>query len=359
MMVMLQSRTKINSRFRWLLTALLLIVPATASADTLRPEDYQRELQRAVDSLKSLHEINETEYPDYYQEQFNQTTATVREALPEKQSVQSSDEVCEVDNSWLHSALEDFKKLTPEKRVTRLEQLIDRLEALEQRVAYQRRPPTENDNKVYTKGKLESILSRSEYATVKPNENAFGRLLKVFQDFFRWLSQFLPGPVKMSPGGSSWMTVVAQVLVLIVVLAVVLYVARILIKRFSGKRRKRAPKKRKARIVLGEQLKPEDTSTDLLSEAEALARKGELRAAIRKAYIALLVELGDRRVITLAQHKTNRDYLNSVRNNSVLHSNMRGLTDSFERHWYGFDEATDSDWQNFRLRYTAALQPQP
>jgi hypothetical protein len=356
MMVMLQGRTKINSRFRWLLTALLLIVPATASADTLRPEDYQKELQRAISSLKSLHGTDETEYPDYYQEQFNQSVATVREALPEKQSVQASDEVCEVDNTWLHSALEDFKKLTPEKRVTRLEQLIDRLEALEQRVAYQRRAPTENDNKVYTKGKLESILSRPEYVTQERGPNALTRLI---QDFIRWLSQFLPGPVKMSPGRSNWMTVVAQVLVLIVVVAVVLYVIRILFRRFGGKRRKRAPKKRKARIVLGEQLKPEDTSTDLLSEAEALARKGELRAAIRKAYIALLVELGDRKVIILAQHKTNRDYLNSVRNNSVLHSNMRGLTDSFERHWYGFDEATDNDWQNFRLRYTAALQAQP
>lgn len=355
MMVMLQGRTKINSRFRWLLTALLLIVPATASADTLRPEDYQRELQRAISSLKDLSDFDETEYPNIYQEQFNKTTATIREALPEKQSVQSSDEVCEVDNTWLHTALEDFKTLTPEKRVTRLEQLIDRLEALEQRVAYQRRASTENDNKVYTKGKLESILSRPEYVTQERGPNALTRLI---QDFIRWISQFLPGPMKISPGRSSWMTVVAQVLVLIVVLLVVLFVARILVRRFSGKRRKRAPKKRKARIVLGEQLKPEDTSTDLLSEAEALARQGELRAAIRKAYIALLVELGDRKVITLAQHKTNRDYLNSVRNNSVLHSNMRGLTDSFERHWYGFDEATDNDWQNFRLRYTAALQTQ-
>lgn len=352
---MLPGRTKINSRFRWLLTALLLIVPATASAGTLRSEDYQKELQRAISSLKSLQQTDETKYPGYYEEQFNQTTTTVRETLPEKQLVQASDEVCEVDNSWLHAALEESKALTPEKRSTRIEQLIDRLEALEQRVAYQRRPPTENDSKVYTKGKLESILARPEYATLERGPNALTRLL---QDFIRWISQFLPGPIKMSPGRSNWITVVAQVVVLIVALLVVLYVTRILFRRFSGKRRKRAPKKRKARIVLGEQLKPEDTSSDLLSEAEALARQGELRAAIRKAYIALLVELGDRKVITLAQHKTNRDYLNSVRNNSMLHSNMRGLTDSFERHWYGFDEATENDWLNFRSRYQTALHTQ-
>jgi len=221
MMVMLQGRTKISSHFRWLLTALLLIVPVTASADTLRPEDYQRELQRAIDSLESLQKIDEVEYPDYYQEQFNQTTATVREALPEQQSVQASDELCEVDNSWLHSALEDLKTLTPEKRATRLEQLIGRLKALDERVGYKTRPATENDNKVYTKGKLESILARPEYAT-HHGQSAFRRLI---EDFIRWISQFLPGPIKWSPGRSSWMSVVAQVAVVIVALVVVIAIS--------------------------------------------------------------------------------------------------------------------------------------
>lgn len=355
MMVMLQGRTKINTRFGWLLAALLLIVPVSARADTLRSEDYQNKLQRAIAALESLQETNEEETPDYYQEHFNETAAVVRHALPVKQSVQSGDEVCEVDNEWLHTALEEFKSLTPAERVTRLEQLIDRLKALEERVAYKLRPPTENDNKVFTKGKIESILSRPEYVTQERGPNALTRLI---QDFVRWLSQFLPGPIRMSQGGSNWMTVVAQVVVLIVALLVVLYVVRILFRRFAGKRTKRAPKKRKARIVLGERLKPEDTSTGLLAEAEALARRGEIRAAIRKAYIATLVELGDRKVIALAQHKTNRDYLNSVRSIPVLHSTMRGLTDSFELHWYGFAEATHDDWLNFRTGYQAALQNQ-
>jgi hypothetical protein len=355
MTVMLSGRTTTNHCFRWLLTALLLIVPSIVRADTVRSEDYQKQLQRAIDALESLNKINESDYPGYYEQQVNETTALVREALPEKQSVKASDEVCEVDNAWLHQALDDLKPLTAEKRTTRLAQLIDRLKAIEQRVAYQRRPATENDNKVYTKGKLESILSRPEYVAQERGPNA---LTKLIQDFIRWLQQFLPEPMRIAPGRASWMSVVAEVVVVIVALLVVFYVGKILFKRFSGKRLKRSPKKRKARIVLGEQLKPEDTSTDLLAEAEALARQGELRAAIRKAYIALLVELGDRKLITLAQHKTNRDYLNSVRTIPMLHSTMRGLTDSFERHWYGFDEATENDWLNFRSRYKAALQTQ-
>jgi hypothetical protein len=103
-------------------------------------------------------------------------------------------------------------------------------------------------------------------------------------------------------------------------------------------------------------LQPEATATDLLAEAEALARNGDLRAAIRKGYIALLVELGDRNVISLAQYKTNRDYLRAVTNRPQIHSPLKKLTESFERHWYGFVQATPDDWQNFRTGYREALQ---
>ncbi len=108
--------------------------------------------------------------------------------------------------------------------------------------------------------------------------------------------------------------------------------------------------------MLGEQLEPEDPSIGLLAEADALARRGELRAAIRKAYIAMLVELGDRKVIALAQHKTNRDYLRDVRKRRELYQNMNGQTNNFERHWYGFQEADETDWNEFKDGYQKAVK---
>ena len=117
----------------------------------------------------------------------------------------------------------------------------------------------------------------------------------------------------------------------------------------QGRRKKKA--KREARIVLGERLEPDQTAADLLTQAEALARGGDLRAAIRKAYIALLCELGDRKIVSLAQHKTNRDYLNSIRDKTNLYTSMRKLTLSFELHWYGFVPAAENDWNDFRNGY--------
>jgi hypothetical protein len=338
-----------------LAAVLLLFVPNVTNADTISDADYQKKLHQAVGALQTLQAVDEAETPYYYQNQFAETLTTVREALPEQQSVQSSDEVCNVDNLWVHAALKDIESASPEDRENKLTHLVERLKAIEERVTYERRAATAADNKINSKEKLEGILARPEYATQAQGPNALSRLL---QDFIRWIQQFFPEPVQVKPGRSKWLTVVAQGAVIIVALLIVLYVAKILSRRLRGTRSKRASKKRKARIVLGEQLKPEDTATDLLSEAEALARRGELRAAIRKAYIALLVELGDRKVITLEQHKTNRDYLNAVRNIPLLHSIMRGLTDSFELHWYGFAEATENDWNDFRSHYHRALQTQ-
>jgi hypothetical protein len=337
------------------LAALLLLVPAAANAETISAADYQKNLHQAVEKLEELQGIDEEETPYYYTNEFNEALATVRNALPEQQQVQGSDEVCNVDNTWVHTALKEIESAPPNEKANKLTQLLERLEALEEQVEYKRKAATEADSKANSKEKLEGILARPEYATQAQGPNALTRLL---QDFIRWLQQFLPKPVQIQPGRSSWVTVVAQVAVMLVALIIVFYVAKILSRRFRRTRRKKAPKKRGARIVLGEQLKPEDTSSDLLSEAEALARRGELRAAIRKAYIALLVELGDRKVITLEQHKTNRDYLNSVRSIPLLHPIMRALTESFELHWYGFTEATENDWDNFRSRYQKALQTQ-
>jgi len=65
----------------------------------------------------------------------------------------------------------------------------------------------------------------------------------------------------------------------------------------------------------------------------------------------------NRKIVSLAQHKTNRDYLNAVRERVHLYSSMRQLTNSFELHWYGFQPPAESDWNEFRAGYQKALRP--
>jgi hypothetical protein len=345
-----QSRKATHTYVRWFLIALLL-VPVTANADSISNGDYYKNVERAVTALDTLQQTDETEDGASYENRLDRTIAGVREALPEHQSVQTSEGVYNVDNAWLHEALKQFKSASAEERPTKLAQVIERLKAVAERVEPGESPTAPANDRA----KLESILARPEYATEAQGPNALSRLII---EFARWLQQFLPDRPQLKAGNSRWMTTFAQIMVVLVAAVVIFYVARILLRRFKPARRRRTAKKREPRIVLGERLEPEDTAVDLLAEAEALARGGDVRAAIRKAYIALLVELGDRKVITLAQHKTNRDYLNSVRNVPPLHQTMGGLTNSFERHWYGFIEANENDWQSFRTGYRTALQTQ-
>lgn len=325
---------------------LLFLFPATITADPI--SQYQANLKSAIATLGHLSESG-----DGFDTELPGAVDSVREKLPKHQTVEFEGEVYNVDNSWLHKDLDELA--SAENRNKRLAHITWTLQAIETRVAERQHPgATPAENKEWAKTRLESILARPEYATEQEGSNALARVIR---DFFQWLAKFFPKPRPVSGGRIEWITRIAQILVIGLAVAVLLYVFKTVYVRFSGRSRKpKTSKKREARIVLGERLEPEATATDLLADAEALARQGDLRAAIRKAYIALLVELGDRKLISLAHHKTNRDYLNSLRSAPQLHSRMRGLTDSFERHWYGFANATPDDWQDFRAGYLATLQ---
>ena len=196
-------------------------------------------------------------------------------------------------------------------------------------------------------------MQRAEYAQKAKDQNFLARLI---DRLVQWLQQFFPKPKPLSPGSAGIFSQIAQILVIAARIGGDRVCFETLPAAVAKDRSVRKKKEKKdARIVLGETLTPDQSANDLLAEAEGLARRGDLRAAIRKAYIALLVELGDRKIISLAQHKTNHDYLRSVRDTQPLYGNVKQLTDSFERHWYGFASATESDWELFRSGYRRTL----
>ncbi len=258
-----------------------------------------------------------------------------------------------VDNSWLHQELDKYAADTSTGRYDLLKRITELVKALDERLEELETPAVGTSaSKADESRKLEEILRRPEYAHQVAQENAITRLVK---RFFKWILSWLPRPKPMSPGGVGILSRIAQWVVILLALGVLAFVLRLFLPRLFRNRRPKKTRKEKARIVLGETLQPDQTAFDLLSEAEALARRGELRAAIRRAYIALLVELGDRKIISLAQYKTNSDYLRAMREIEPLYRNVKQLTDSFERHWYGLAQANETDWLAFRSAYNQAL----
>jgi hypothetical protein len=207
------------------------------------------------------------------------------------------------------------------------------------------------------KRKLSEILQREEYQ--KPQEKHESLFQRWLRAFLEWLESLLPksGPAVPSAPGSGIMTMIFQLLLYGGLLALLGFLAyKVVPLIFPKLKRSRKPKKKKDRIILGEHLGDDVTSKDLLTEAERLAREGNLRGAIRKGYIAMLCELSDRKVIGLAHNKTNRDYLRDVRSRRDLHPRMKVITDTFENHWYGLQDSAEQDWARFREDYKEAIR---
>jgi hypothetical protein len=276
-----------------------------------------------------------------------------RTLLPPKERVESAGSALEVDNTWLHSSLDEYAKLNDnDKRAAALRSVSQRLRALEARLAETDDADAAAQDKDAERGRLNAILRDSEF-NKPPRGNAMQRIFDDIRDWFvRHWPHFGGGPAT-----SRRLSALAQALVIALCVCVIAYVAR---RMWLGRARelKSLKLKRRPRAILGEHLNADDTPADLLAAAEGLARAGDLRGAIRKAYVALLCGLSDGGVIRLAQHKTNSDYLDAVRRSAPerIYMEMLPLTRGFEQHWYGLRDATNADWDDYNTRCRQALR---
>jgi hypothetical protein len=279
-----------------------------------------------------------------------QSLAALRETLPPKEHVEWAGGDMDVDNAWLHKELDAYARVSADKideRRASISRLVEQLAVLDRQLDEAARADKASRDKEAEKGRLQSILRRPEYNEQAARGSALQRLWEWIASL---LEKLLPKTSPMSPGAAGALSVVARIFVYALAVAVIAFVLwrygpRLFNQLSTRRKRKQAEE---ARVVLGERLAPDESSADLIAEAERLARAGDVRGAIRKAYIAVLCELGDRKLIRLAQHKTNRDYLMSVRDRAELYGALRPLTNGFERHWYGFIPATDADWDQYR-----------
>ena len=322
----------------------LFFLWGAVSAATL--DDYNTRLSRVIASLEG-HQGERSR--SGAQPSAPANLDFVGEQLPAKETVLFQGQTISVDNDWLTDELAEYSKSTKASdRALTLTRITERLKAIQEQVRALRMAVAQPGDKDADKGRLAQILRRPEYIPAAPEGNALQQLI---DRILRWLEKWLPRIKPIQPGSSRGLANVAQVIVIAVCIAAIGFLIWRFAPRLMSGRRKKKKKKREARIVLGEHLEPDQTAADLMGQAEALAREGNLRAAIRKAYIALLCELGDRKLVSLAQYKTNRDYLNAVRDKGSLYASMRKLTNSFELHWYGFVPAGQTEWDEFRNGY--------
>jgi len=273
--------------------------------------------------------------------------------LPARETIEWGNSNLETNNQWLADKLDKFERESPDAapRWELLTEIGERLDALERKINELENLSAATRAKDEDKRKLAEILRREEYQ--KPEEKQPSFFEKMYLRLMDWLFEKFPRPniAPSEASGFQSLSFILQMLLYALILGVIGFLIYRFAPFFANRFQRREKRRKTERVILGEHLAADETAGNLFSEAERLAREGNLRGAIRKGYIALLCELSDKKIIGLSQHKTNRDYLKDVRKRGELYQDMSGLTNNYERHWYGADDAEESDWEEFRNGY--------
>lgn len=331
-----------------------VFIAALTSVSAATPSEYRSRIDHArllVDELRDYSGSN-----DRTNEQ--RTIVAILKFVPDTEKIEWAGSSVETGNQWLKNNLDLFAAETKqEKREAILDAIGERLLAISQSVGELDLPGKTESSKDADKQKLAEILGRPEYQ--KPEVNEESLFQKWWRRFLEWIESLFPrAPLAPTPAQGPDLTPFKLILQVVVFAAVIGLVGFLLWKfapYFSRLVGSATNKETGDRVILGERIGENESAADLFREAERLARQGDLRGAIRKGYIAALCELGDRKIVRLARHKTNRDYLSDVRKRERIHDGLRGLTTNFERNWYGLRNAEQADWDDFCLRYHATI----
>jgi hypothetical protein len=298
--------------------------------------DYQARVEQAAKLAQTLSASHQPAA-----EQLNR----FQQLLPAQEEIEWQGQLVRVDNAWLAAVLAAVKTQPAENIVV----LQTRLSALQQRLAATAPQSLDETHRA----RLARILAQPEYQQDQKQESAIKRwFVKVWDELMAWLKRLFVSRPAANP---SQVTLNFVRLALAIVLLVISLFA--LFKLFQRLRNRARPATEPGtREILGEQISEETTTEDLLASARALAKQGDYRAAIRRAYIALLYELEQCGKLRLHSSKTNRDYLEDLRNEQIIFPSFFALTRIFERIWYGHASATEFDVEGFLTGYREAVK---
>jgi hypothetical protein len=336
--------------------ALFCVAAIAVPAMAIDADAYRGQIEKArADVAELLSYAAEAESGDPSPAEEHEVLVHLRTVLPETEAVESDGRSIEVSNRAIYerlALLESERDTT--KRAIYLNEIDELLSAISTAIS-PGQAEADRVSKDEYKRKLAEILAREEYQ--KPAEKEGSGIAGLIERFLNWIRSFFPdAPTSnVAPFDFSGLATVLQVVLFLAIFGLLGFLVYKFAPLLFPSVRRRSGVKKSRRTILGETIAADETSADLFSEAERLARGGEIRAAIRKGYIALLCDLSDKNVISLEQHKTNRDYLREVRRRQALFGRVSGLTGSFERHWYGLQPTAEGDWESFRENYKKAV----
>jgi hypothetical protein len=191
---------------------------------------------------------------------------------------------------------------------------------------------------------LEQILSAPEFGRANPIAQIEGLLTRL-------LDQITFHGVHLAMGGIGVWLLALIILIGLAGLILIIYLVRSVVPFWNlliPDARERLP----ARAAV-----EQPTPAGILAEAEKMASEGNFRGALRDIYLAMLLELGNRRLLTWGTAKTNSEYLREIGQKAEdLEDPFRALVNLFEFKWYGLENCAEEDFQTGRKLYAALLR---
>lgn len=191
-------------------------------------------------------------------------------------------------------------------------------------------------NEEEVKKKLSDILSSSQFREGNARPDFITQLREKIYELIMDLLEKLNigrrlGGIFGNSAVSSVGVTVLKIAALIVVVGIVIVITYFLVKNI--KRSKALKKKGKDDAQFLNTVKDPDI---LLSKVEEFIQKEDYNNALRFLYLSILIRLNKTNVIRLNKSKTNKQYLNEIRENKEnIYDYMLQLTNAFNRHWYG------------------------
>jgi hypothetical protein len=322
-----------------LLLTLVVAVEASAASTLL---NYEHRVVRAAEQIERIKSDK-----DYAEEGISY----IKRLLPRSEQVDFESNAVAVDNTWLHVLLDSYAgEEDPQQRIARLNEAVGRLRALDD--CLRRADATASDEAHDSHDRIREILNRPAYQP-EPETPIGAFIKKVWRKVREVRDEIFSAVTRLverllgAGASSGWISKA----LLVLVLGAALITAVLLVRRIRRPQQKR----KKTRLVLGEEVAADGASRDLAEAGLAAARAGDFRTAVRKLYVSLLYELSERNLIELEDSATNHEYLRRASRFPALTGPMSYLTDQFDYVWYGMFPSSEEDFADYLAGYMEAM----
>lgn len=320
---------------RLLLVFALAVPNLVLAADAVTPARLKRDLEQGARLFRQGPENSSAHaYAarlSWVDVEWNDTTITVRDP-------------------WLDDAVAALERLPADARKRQLEAIADHLAARATQVFV---PPPDSPVPTASPGAtpetppeeiLQGILDQSRFRT-PPEDPKLAQTAARFRDALRraWTSvkEFATDLFRPREGGGTFEQI-KQIALLglaaVTVVGIAWFAIRLLL---------RAAVDTAADDPETEMPEAPPQPAEMAAEARARTATGDHRGAIRALYLALLGALHQQGAIVYDRHRTNREYLRSMRAGPHRKSAFEELVDVFDRKWYGREACSRQDVETF------------